>query len=227
MNYAARVYPRAYGGTFAPTSIPARTGEPYVSRVYPRAYGGTSTAKNATRSIPARTGEPALYVERSIPARTGEPRVPTTHSLLSRTVYPRAYGGTQGAKVYPRAYGGTVAQQNGSIPARTGEPNCCVVPASGLSPRVRGNPVGEIPGLSPRVRGNLVTWRVCGLAVHQRSIPARTGEPDSSAGSLSVYPRAYGGTQVRSRWASVYPRAYGGTLAGDYAEVYPRAYGGT
>ena len=96
-------------------------------------------------------------------------------------------------------------------------------PDSGLSPRVRGNPAltrvrrpffkvyprayggtmstdASLPrskGLSPRVRGNHMRASACTGA--QRSIPARTGEPDCpccEGSGEQVYPRAYGGTVV-------------------------------
>ena len=68
----------------------------------------------------------------SIPARAGEPSAISSVSP-SPTVYPRACGGT-------------------TLPYRTG------LPASGLSPRVRGNHGG-----------------CCGCSGHGRSIPARAG----------------------------------------------------
>ena len=125
------VYPRAYGGTFHSRglnlqprltgSIPARTGEPTITfvaacngwTVYPRAYGGTDR----------------FHILQSL-------------RRAAWRVYPRAYGGTHHAglthqqlcspRVYPRAYGGTIVCRprivsllmQGSIPARTGEPEC-------------------------------------------------------------------------------------------------------
>ena len=92
----------------------------------------------------------------------------------------------------------------------------------GLSPRVRGNPIGlerarthygSIPactgepppspegalmvtGLSPRVRGNLRHVRT--RADQGGSIPACTGEPSMRCAPIAimeVYPRVYGGTR--------------------------------
>ncbi len=90
----------------------------------------------------------------SIPARAGEPSI-------------RAHPGVYGW-VYPRACGGT-SHPHGRRGIDTG-----------LSPRVRGNPVGER------------TQYVVG-----GSIPARAGEPPTSAPAAApsrVYPRACGGT---------------------------------
>ena len=112
-------------------SIPARAGEPSpISRtwrkatVYPRACGGTET-KYGERVIMEglsprvrgnRSGIASDSLQlRSIPARAGEPR--RVHFCYHwRTVYPRACGGTT------RTCG-------------------VVVRWSGLSPRVRGNPI--------------------------------------------------------------------------------------
>ena len=125
---------------------------------------------------------------------------------------PRRYG------VYPRACGGTAGM---SGPPRR---------ATGLSPRVRGNPSragvghhhkGSIParagepcncaassslvkGLSPRVRGNRAVAAPRGH--RRRSIPARAGEPGAAFGLLrlfGVYPRACGGTARNFRSASL------------------------
>ena len=91
---------------------------------------------------------------RSIPACTGKPASPTRRAA-SATVYPRVYGETVGGD--ERSW-------------------CC----SGLSPRVRGNPVKmERKYLIPR------------------SIPACTGKPamhNATKASMRVYPRVYGET---------------------------------
>ena len=98
---------------------------------------------------------------RSIPACAGEP---ASHNLRTTTsrVYPRVCGGTKGVVVGP--------------------PNL-----SGLSPRVRGNPV--LKRLVPD---------------GGRSIPACAGEPtDGVIQSISymVYPRVCGGTNCDGRHA--------------------------
>ena len=94
--------------------------------------------------------------EGSIPAHAGEPFSPVNVTVDSSTVYPRACGGTDVIarcfllmyKVYPRACGGTAA-----FLAPRPWP-------TGLSPRMRGNPV---------VRG--------GGRKGGGSIPAHAGEP--------------------------------------------------
>ena len=212
-----RVYPRACGGTerggdpvgraagLSPRvrgnlgegegrmavqrSIPARAGEPAAERssttrasVYPRACGGTEPEVTdagikyglspRVRGNPA-PALPTVRLAGSIPARAGEPRGRSTTSRRS--------------EVYPRACGGTVERR---LRHR---------PAWGLSPRVRGNPVGA--GHELRLHG---------------SIPARAGEPRARiAGSRwgRVYPRACGGTQIilveSSSTAGLSPRVRG------------------
>ena len=151
-------------------SIPACAGEPacmgtslYVSRVYPRVCGGTkqwwvldqcysglSPRVRGNRSM-ARVNTPLL---RSIPACAGEPQSPLSPSSCE-SVYPRVCGGT----------------------------NCAhsrISPMTGLSPRVRGNPVCGYPAGS-----------------RNRSIPACAGEPSKvilPAYFYWVYPRVCGGT---------------------------------
>ena len=92
----------------------------------------------------------------------------------------------------------------GSIPARAGEPGRSARPLRGsrVYPRACGGALGAViaanwsQGLSPRVRGS----RVSGLSFrrYEGSIPARAGEPRSSAPSAQgprVYPRACGGAE--------------------------------
>ena len=171
-------------------SIPACTGEPpmtgltdSMTRVYPRVYGGTfqhclERGKSKGLSPRVRGNPPRLRVcfghRRSIPACTGEPSKHKSRPL--------------GTRVYPRVYGGTFVQTSDSRRL------------TGLSPRVRGNPVRQARerargGLSPRVRGNLTdTASPPGVL---RSIPACTGEPgreEENNPSAEVYPRVYGGT---------------------------------
>ena len=134
-------------------------------------------------------------LEGSIPARAGEPPSPPP-VLTVREVYPRACGGTKSPwsrsrrsrGLSPRVRGNHCFQwrygaQGRSIPARAGEPNvvCHRRQASAVYPRACGGtvPTGESlmqeVGLSPRVRGNLGVDGV--VAVRDRSIPARAGEP--------------------------------------------------
>ena len=151
-------------------SIPARAGEPRgrewladEAKVYPRACGGTSVYAHLEPNVIGLSprvrgnrpcGSRPACATGSIPARAGEPKSRRVPAILSR--------------VYPRACGGT----------RTLMPSTRF--ASGLSPRVRGNPTA-----------------VTSIYARERSIPARAGEPylltvpDSSH---AVYPRACGGT---------------------------------
>ena len=254
-----RVYPRACGGTawrrsrsprcagLSPRvrgnlldpllhpgpmrSIPARAGEPRRGcvrprrgGVYPRACGGTMyqgdwehLMRGLSPRVRGNRAPAALAWPRrgSIPARAGEP-------LLSRRAHHRP-------QVYPRACGGT----------RPALDNPYHV--SGLSPRVRGNPVVDASG-----------------AQGAGSIPARAGEPHSSrqvTGLRRVYPRACGGTRCRllapQSFRGLSPRVRGNLLrirhrgggarsiparAGEpvsssasirLPSVYPRACGGT
>ncbi len=139
------VYPRAYGGTSVGGVI-----APVATGLSPRVRGNLSLATGVDKyrgSIPARTGEPLIVLVRhfcyrrlsprvrgnpgrlapsgrptgSIPARTGEPQ---RRATLLTTLW-----------VYPRAYGGTIAWW---ISRRA--PN-------GLSPRVRGNPLGDVENI--------------------------------------------------------------------------------
>ena len=133
-------------------SIPACAGEPpscspgrRTARVYPRVCGGTVSAVQAGLRAaglsPRVRGNPSISawssrMSGSIPACAGEPATPMPM--------------TSPLAVYPRVCGGTA---KASITAR---------PASGLSPRVRGN-----PGHGARSAARL------------GSIPACAGEPSS------------------------------------------------
>ena len=200
MTQILRVYPRVCGGTAnsnpawvfrwglsprvrgnrcrvsrssgARGSIPACAGEPAASRlrvrsarVYPRVCGGTRIRNSERQPQPGLSprvrGNPArLRAVRhgagSIPACAGEP---VTES-----------GGLGPIRVYPRVCGGTPDVR------RRVEGN------GGLSPRVRGNPLGALP----RRRS-------------PRSIPACAGEPSMSLSGgyhREVYPRVCGGTTI-------------------------------
>ena len=173
------VYPRAYGGT--PNTYNRSTVSNGLS---PRVRGNLGTVGagfNGMRSIPARTGEPTSGGDRSVTL----PVYPRAYGGTSPTTFPDF---EQGQGLSPRVRGNhsLLADQlnlHGSIPARTGEPGH---PARGCKsrpvyPRAYGGTwplVTAAPafiGLSPRVRGNLV-----GEPAFDRmagSIPARTGEP--------------------------------------------------
>ena len=254
-------------------------------RVYPRACGGTASSWSirawAWGLSPRVRGNPVRGRDRdgplgSIPARAGEPRPPRCAAARSR-VYPRACGGTTDAfrtdmmvaGLSPRVRGNpscvrSQADGRGSIPARAGEPGPIhlALRSSRVYPRACGGtaPVCSGPwnwvGLSPRVRGNQ------GYGQHRHrfrgSIPARAGEPGTPASKpcrQRVYPRACGGTRVRSAtlWPMVglsprvrgnrrertRPRTYRGSIPARAGEpsraplcrtpgrVYPRACGGT
>ena len=181
-GWCATVYPRACGGTplrvrpwdlmrgLSPRvrgnrlprgrwacrrgSIPARAGEPpggatirETTPVYPRACGGTEfflepqTARDGLS--PRVRGNPACRPQcgqcaGSIPARAGEPN--SRRGCAARSsVYPRACGGTAGGAGWKLLN-------------------------IGLSPRVRGNRLGDS--------------RIVRMT---RSIPARAGEPRSGS----------------------------------------------
>ena len=214
-----------------PGSIPAHTGEPRrscrrraSSGVYPRAYGGTCARWSrgcAWRGLSPRIrgnqmGEAhGREAGGSIPAHTGEPARGRPTDVLDR-VYPRAYGGTQA-------------------------PHSVWRPATGLSPRIRGNL--DLDDLR---------------RAHDRSIPAHTGEPENkrfTSNPAGVYPRAYGGTAAltadRADIQGLSPRIRGNLFGRNWhlriawsipahtgeparkprrasrCRVYPRAYGGT
>ena len=156
-------------------SIPACAGEPppkvdasSVTTVYPRVCGGTmvqwTKQLSACGLSPRVRGNPmpaARYLPglRSIPACAGEPQ-PVRTTSAQATVYPRVCGGT-------------------------GKTVWTVRCDSGLSPRVRGNLLKDIPVVRPR-----------------RSIPACAGEPrrpPQCQSQLGVYPRVCGGTRCAIR----------------------------
>ena len=179
-----------------------------------------------------------------------------TFLVESRGLSPRVRGN------HPRKH--CESSATGSIPACTGEPWIPSGPGrpSEVYPRVYGGTLRRRPrvypiqGLSPRVRGNLLAEIL--RATIARSIPACTGEPNfrCSTGSASkVYPRVYGGTNLRAAQAAgehgLSPRVRGnhhrdhrrrrnhGSIPACTGEpwpvcmtdwiwwVYPRVYGGT
>ena len=171
-------------------SIPACAGEPQgglrppcTKWVYPRVCGGTSACHarctRATGLSPRVRGnlpdtQHPQAGNRSIPACAGEP-LPSSIAMASCRVYPRVCGEPYDAAripcrrtVYPRVCGGTSAREAWR---------------------------GTEPGLSPRVRGNPLGWGLSfGLP---RSIPACAGEPCGEQilpNDGWVYPRVCGGT---------------------------------
>ena len=152
----ARVYPRVCGGT-SPGLRGCVQGD--FMRVYPRVCGGTqhdrgqpSVSIGTNGSIPACAGEPSTCtMVRAYPRVCGGTTRPERFAGLSprvrgnpaviRYTYPRVRGNPYHSQVYPRVCGGTRG-------ARFNSPNCGSevagepVQSLGLSPRVRGNPVG-------------------------------------------------------------------------------------
>ena len=200
------VYPRAYGGTLWGAILMADR-----SGLSPRVRGN----RLATDGGPGCAG--------SIPARTGEPPPPAPAALVP-PVYPRAYGGTVDpgrprdrlVGLSPRVRGNLLepcrqGREVGSIPARTGEPECgrhkriqpTVYPRAYGGTSDPGFIVWSGCGLSPRVRGNPLPSQVFRFPLG--SIPARTGEPPGSRYAPpphAVYPRAYGGTPSANRYGT-------------------------
>ena len=196
---AARVYPRAGGGTGVFGVDPDT-----VQGLSPRGRGNPSPCSK----IRAGAG--------SIPARAGEPATSSRSGAASR-VYPRAGGGTVAFPIScrpmpglsPRGRGnrqqmGSDVSRGRSIPARAGEPSGrrCNAWRNGVYPRAGGgtrwprSPPRARRGLSPRGRGNQRAARDAGAP--DGSIPARAGEPTTGcAGACCcrVYPRAGGGTK--------------------------------
>ena len=155
-------------------SIPACTGKPpfvvqslVLRSVYPRVYGETQIGKPSPAAgfglSPRVRGNLASRhwdraYGRSIPACTGKPP-PSQLPGHTYGVYPRVYGET--------AFGGLADLMD-----------------RGLSPRVRGNPLGRSHA-----------------DARNRSIPACTGKPKTSTArkrSGRVYPRVYGETSLVS-----------------------------
>ena len=190
---------RLHGGRSG--SIPACAGEPPLQTkarqqgpVYPRVCGGTRIARSDllvySGLSPRVRGNrrPLIHFadrERSIPACAGEPRIRLGHSAQS--------------EVYPRVCGGTTA------------PSDVPFSPTGLSPRVRGNPI-----------------RPYGSSVKARSIPACAGEPRKIGRYMvkaPVYPRVCGGTrphrqhQCHSRGLS--PRVRGNQYTGTVVVLVP------
>ena len=166
-------HPCSAGPPLSERSIPACAGEPSVAimralyvQVYPRVCGGTHRLGDAGglgMGLSPRVRGNRLLVNRqrvvqgSIPACAGEPVSGGGH-WCGRRVYPRVCGGTANRRFLSR-------------------------PATGLSPRVRGNLL--YPGYAGRPG---------------RSIPACAGEPrrpDNEHEGGEVYPRVCGGTRRR------------------------------
>ena len=192
-------------------SIPARAGEPEhrpsrpsPSWVYPRPCGGTAVTDwravvASGLSPPVRgnhfgVSRKALY-PRSIPARAGGTPMVFVRLALVKGLSPPVRGNRE-----PAVSGHT---GSGSIPARAGEPTkpTLLAHSAEVYPRPCGGTQSpakqhsDTQGLSPPVRGNLLCH--IHLFTSIGSIPARAGEPRSSACLVrqsEVYPRPCGGT---------------------------------
>ena len=198
-----RVYPRVCGGTLIQRRL-----APPSDGLSPRVRGNRIAIGQPQRprgSIPACAGEPVGGVTAS-PTATVYPRV-CGGTLLAPGILmaklglsPRVRGNPR-PRPRPRRY-------SGSIPACAGEPTCAMVDScpSTVYPRVCGGTIryaatSKHPtGLSPRVRGNpLAAHRTRAL---MRSIPACAGEPTTGykpALLTAVYPRVCGGTLIGQR----------------------------
>ena len=193
-----RVYPRVCGGTVEPPVVPD---DP--DGLSPRVRGNlhaVASHYHPVRSIPACAGEPVIAVDRR-PQIAVYPRVcggtPEVLPLFGAAVglSPRVRGNRLrvNADGWPQR----------SIPACAGEPPTSnpPPPSSRVYPRVCGGTgpvIGSFitdTGLSPRVRGNPVDAHAG--AGCPGSIPACAGEPAASfslSATTAVYPRVCGGT---------------------------------
>ena len=160
----------ARAGADGRRSIPACAGEPF------RGNCGGGLAQGLSPRVRGNLFRcpPLPHRPGSIPACAGEPGATATKGNLSR-VYPRVCGGTRKCRKETR-------------------------PASGLSPRVRGN-----------------QYLTKGTAPGERSIPACAGEPTwkKERGGVRSIPACAGeprGPDLRAKSGPVYPRVCGGTV---------------
>ena len=193
-----RVYPRVCGGTRPTVRKPHS-----ILGLSPRVRGnrtGTSSIGYRTGSIPACAGEPGplstIRAVHQVYPRVCGGTIPVHRKPVGCDGLSPRVRGNLGVDVA----GGVIA---GSIPACAGEPFPVVVlvAALGVYPRVcGGTPASSattcaLSGLSPRVRGNPIPLTL--PVSPRRSIPACAGEPRAtlSSGSCAwVYPRVCGGT---------------------------------
>ena len=162
-----------------------------------------------------------------IPARAGQPRCPRPAGPRT-AAYPRSRGATairtarsEGMTgLSPLARGNLeplqlVAQGDGPIPARAGQPfaACSASFAAWAYPRSRGATCSGLvvqllfAGLSPLARGNLEQLQSFGAG--QGPIPARAGQPavrPCACAALWAYPRSRGATRS---WAVIWPGILG------------------
>ena len=202
---------RSRGSMLSPGSIPAHAGQPTISssadmamRVYPRACGATSLSCSAT-PIP-RGLSPRMRGNRYLDRASAEPR----RSIPAHAGQPQSGADSDGyVEVYPRACGATAVAR------------VYLYDSTGLSPRMRGNPVAAVQP-----------------SLYIRSIPAHAGQPGSSSCAewrSEVYPRACGATEKNAdlaiRGKGLSPRMRGNRVERlvevDLHGVYPRACGAT
>ena len=192
------VYPRVCGGTHLRQRPVAN-----VPGLSPRVRGnrcGHEGGRGCSGSIPACAGEPfALGTNGKIcmvyPRVCGGTRLDFCLDCVRLGLSPRVRGNLQDCQI--------ICTSHRSIPACAGEPHpsSCATQGSPVYPRVCGgthcrNSLGDnTTGLSPRVRGNplvLSSQTPC-----KGSIPACAGEPRGRTAMMTfrtVYPRVCGGT---------------------------------
>ena len=247
------------GGTGLSGGV-AQTGQGLSPRVRGNPLGVFVVGK-VLGSIPACAGEPGpvsggVRTRGVYPRVCGGTRRPGRPGPGRRGLSPRVRGNL----VDPNQF----AHRLGSIPACAGEPGGAkdAAGAEPVYPRVCGGTTplditgSGITGLSPRVRGNLIGDDAAQLVYG--SIPACAGEPDVRGGAatrIRVYPRVCGGTKalrvptsagsglsprVRGNRTAPVPACRGGgsipACAGEppsrispsrTLKVYPRVCGGT
>ena len=197
-SFLCRVYPRVCGGTDT-----CHNEGRAISGLSPRVRGNPESrrqARAAHGSIPACAGEPDFRADprsriKVYPRVCGGTIFASSRNSTSIGLSPRVRGNR-----FPWLLG---HGWGGSIPACAGEPTedtwpcqyCTVYPRVCGGTRAAVTAAAAASGLSPRVRGNpFFMWETDMLA---RSIPACAGEPiflPFPMASLRVYPRVCGGT---------------------------------
>ena len=215
-------------------SIPACAGEPFrppaspiPGKVYPRVCGGTQVAIDILPGTPGLSPRVRGNLRRiaeasggagSIPACAGEPHGLKAGGTLDR-VYPRVCGGTNDVGNHQPAVGGLSPRVRGN-PVGTNEP----IPGHRSIPACAGEPVGNCrpacrPWVYPRVCGGthppaIVPCKCWGLSPRVRGNPPRQCSPRHRNRSIP----ACAGEPMRMRrpdgWRRVYPRVCGGTALG-------------
>ena len=196
---SSRVYPRVCGGTLALT---IRSREPHGLSPRVRGNPGAGGEGGALdRSIPACAGEPVVkrglsMINTVYPRVCGGTRATVTTTPHTAGLSPRVRGN--------HLFSAMAVPPFGSIPACAGEPPSrppCESPHE-VYPRVCGGTRVKVhgviitSGLSPRVRGNPI--RSFGWSRRRGSIPACAGEPFMSeparTATTGLSPRVLRGT---------------------------------